>query len=259
MPPSEVLPKAKTAAQKAIQLDDTLADAHAELGFIIFWHDWDWNAAESEFKRALELDPNNADAHLFYAHLLSNLARHPEALQEVKRARELDPMNLRTSALEGQFLIHAGRADDALGRLQKTFEMAPDFYFAHLFAASAYIEKGMYAEAIDEAEKARQFSGPTNSHPVGFLGFAFAKSGKQAQARALLDELLTASTQRYVSPYNIALIYTGLGNRDEALKWLEKGYELRDQRIVFLKVEPKWNSLRNEPRFQSLLNKLRLD
>jgi serine/threonine-protein kinase len=259
MPPNEVLQKAKDAAQKAIKIDDTLAEAHAELGFIIFWHDWDWNAAESENKRALALDPNNEDAHLFYAHLLSNLGRHSEALQEVKRARELDPMNLRTAALEGQFLIHAGRPDDSLARLQKTFEMAPDYYFAHLFAASAYIEKRMYGEAITEAEKARQFSGPTNSHPVGFLGFALAKLGKQQQARALLDELLKASTERYVSPYNIALIYNGLDERDEALKWLEKAYELRDQRIVFLKVEPKWNNLRNEPRFKDLLNRLRLD
>ena len=259
MPPNELFPKAKDAAQKAIQIDDTLADAHAELGFIIFWYDWDWDAAEKEYKRALELDPNNADAHLFYAHLLSNLARHSEALQEVKRARELDPMNLRTAALEGQFLIHAGRADEALARLLKTFEMAPDFYFAHLFAASAYIEKGKYAEAIAEAEKARQFSGPTNSHPIGFLGYAQAKSGNQVQARALLDELLKASTERYVSPYNIALIYNGLDDRNEALKWLEKAYELRDQRIVFLKVEPKWNNLRNEARFQNLLNRLRLN
>jgi len=259
MPPDELLTKAKSAAQKAIQIDDTLADAHAELGFIIFWRDWDWNAAEKEFKRALEIDPNNADAHLFYAHLLSNLARHPEALQEVKRARELEPMNLRTAALEAQFLIHAGRTDEALARLQKTFEMAPDFYLARLFAASAYIEKGMYSDAIAEAEKARQFSGPTNSHPVGFLGFALAKSGQQQQARDLLDELLKASTQRYVSNYNIALIYNGLGEHDETLKWLERAYEQRDQRIVFLKVEPKWNNLRGYPRFQSLISRLHLE
>ena len=259
MPPDELLTKAKSAAQKAIQIDDTLADAHAELGFIIFWNDWDWNAAEKEFKRALEIDPNNADAHLFYAHLLSNLARHPEALQEVKRARELEPMNLRTAALEAQFLIHAERSDEALARLQKTFEMAPDFYLARLFAASAYIEKGMYSDAIAQAEKARQFSGPTNSHPIGFLGFALAKSGQQQKARDLLDELLKASTQRYVSNYNIALIYNGLGEHDEALKWLERAYQQRDQRMVFLKVEPKWNNLRGDPRFQSLISRLHLE
>ncbi len=256
MPPTEVLPKAKSAAQKAIEIDDTLADAHAELGFIIFWLDWDWSAAENQYKRALELDPNGADTHLFYAHLLSNTGRHVEALAEVKRARELDPLNLRTNALEGQFLIHAGRPDEALARLQKTFEMAPNYYFAHFFASSAYIEKGMFPEAIAEAQKAREFSGPTNSHPMGFLGYALAKTGKQAEARALLAELLKSSSERYVSPYNLALIYNGLGERDEALKWLERGYEQRDQRMVFLKVEPKWNNLRGDPRFQDLMRRV---
>ena len=256
MPTTEVLPKARAAAQKAIELDDNLADAHAELGFIIFWYDWDWNAAETQYKRALELDPSNADAHLFYAHLLSNIGRHAEALAEVKRARELDPLNLRTNALEGQFLIHAGRADEALARLQKTFEMAPDYYFAHFFASSAYIEKGMFPEAIAEAQKARELSGPTNSHPMGFLGYALAKSGKQAEARALLAELLKASNERYVSLYNIALIYNGLGDRDQALAWLERGYEQRDQRMTFLKVEPKWNNLRGDPRFQDLMRRV---
>jgi len=256
MPPGEVLPKAREAAKKAIELDDTLADAHAELGFIIFWYDWDWKAAETQYKRALELDPNGADTHLFYAHLLSNTGRHSEALAEVKRARELDPLNLRTNALEGQFLIHAGRADEALARLQKTFEMAPNYYFAHFFASSAYIEKGMFPEAIAEGRKARELSGPTNSHPMGFLGYALAKSGKQAEARALLAELLKASSERYVSLYNIALIYNGLGDRDQALAWLERAYQQRDQRMTFLKVEPKWNNLRSDPRFQDLLRRV---
>jgi len=256
MPPSEILPKAKEAAQKALEIDDTLAEAHAELGFIIFWYDWDWSAAEYQFKRALELDPNSADTHLFYAHLLSNMARHSEALEEVKRARELDPLNLRTNALEGQFLIHAGRTDEALARLQKTFEMAPIYYFAHFFASSAYIEKGMFPEAIAEAQKAREFSGPTNSHPLGFLGYALAKSGKQAEARTLLADLLKSSSERYVSGYNIALVCNGRGNRDEALTWLERAYRERDQRMVFLKVDPKWNNLRGDSRFQSLMQRL---
>ncbi|HEY6120526.1 MAG TPA: protein kinase [Pyrinomonadaceae bacterium] len=256
MPPKELLPNARSAAQKAIELDDTLADAHAELGFIIFWFDWDWNAAEREYKRALTLDPNNADAHLFYAHLLSNTGRHAEALGEAKRARELDPLNLRINTLEGQFLIHAGQTDEAIARLQKTFEMDPNYYLAHLFAASAYIEKGMYSEAIAEAEKARALTGPTNSHPVGFLGYALAKSGKQTEARALLDDLIRSSSQRYVSPYNVALIYNGLADRSETLAWLERAYQERDQRIVFLKVEPKWNNLRADPQFQELMRRL---
>jgi TolB-like protein/DNA-binding winged helix-turn-helix (wHTH) protein/Tfp pilus assembly protein PilF len=255
MPATAFLPQAKAAAQRAIEIDDTLADAHAELGFIIFWYDWDWNAAENQFKRALELNPNDADGHLFYAHLLSNTGRHAEALAEVRRARELDPLNLRTGALEGQFLIHAGRTDEALAGLQKTLELEPNFGFAHLFASSAYIEKGMYPEAIAEGRKARELNG-ANSHPVAFLGYALAKSGKQAEARAVLAELLNRSKERYVPPYNIALVYNGLDERDETLAWLERGFEQRDPKMVFLKVEPKWNDLRSDQRFQDLLRRV---
>jgi len=143
-----------------------------------------------------------------------------------------------------------------LGRLQKTFEMAPNYYFAHFFASSAYIEKGMFPQAIAEAQRARELSGPTNSHPMGFLGYALAKSGKQAEARALLSELLKSSSERYVSAYNIALIYNGLGERDKAFEWLERGFQQRDQRMVFLKVEPKWNNLRDDPRFQDLMRRV---
>jgi len=255
VPSTEFLPKAKTAAQKAIEIDDSLADAHAELGFIIFWYDWDWNAAENQFKRALEFDPNNADAHLFYAHLLSCTGRHVEALAEVKRALELDPLNLRTNALEGQFLVHAGRTDEALASLQKTFELDPNSGFAHYFASSAYIEKGMFPEAIAEARKAKELTFGA-AHAASFLGYALAKSGKQAEARTVLEELLKRSAERYISPYNIALIYNGLDERDQTLAWLERGYEQRDQKMVFLKVEPKWNNLRADRRFQDLLRRV---
>ncbi|HVS82178.1 MAG TPA: tetratricopeptide repeat protein, partial [Pyrinomonadaceae bacterium] len=255
MPSTEYMPKAKAAAQKAIEIDDTLAEAHAALGFIMFWYDWDFNAAEKQCKRALELNPNSADAHQADAHLLSNTGRHAEALAEAKRARELDPLNLRINALEGQFLLHAGRTDEALARLQKTFELDPNYYIAHQFAASAYTEKGMFAEAVAEARKARELSG-VSSYPTGFLGYALAKSGKQAEARAVLEELLKLSTGGYVSPYNIALIYNGLGARDETLAWLERGFQKRDPRMTFLKVEPKWNNLRTDPRFQDLLRRV---
>ncbi len=255
MPGTEVLPKAKAAAQKAIEIDDTLAEGHASLGFIIFWYDWDWNAAENQYKRALELDPNSADTHIFYAHLLSNTGRHAEALAEAKRARELDPLNLRINAMEGLFLLHARLTDEAIARLQKTFELDANYYIAHMFASSAYIEKGMYAEAIAEARNARGLSG-VSSYPTAFLGYALAKSGKQAEARSVLEELLKLSTERYVSPYNIALIYNGLDERDKTLDWLGKGYQQRDPRMVFLKVEPKWNNLRDDPRFKDLLRRV---
>jgi len=256
-PSTEVMPKAKAAANKALEIDDRLAEAHNSLSSIIFWYDWDWNAAENQLKRALELNPNNADAHFFYAYILSNMGRHAEALSEAKRAGELDPLSLVFSALEGQFLLHAGQADEALAKLQKTFEMDSNFAPAHLVASSVYIEKGMYREAVAEARKVRELN-ITTSQPIAFLCYALAKSGKQAGARDELEKLLKLSKERYVSPYTIALIYNGLNERDEALVWLERGFEKRDPRMTFLKVEPKWNNLRSEPRFVSLIKRMNL-
>ena len=257
MPPNEFFPRAKAALQKAVAIDDTLAEAHAVLGFTIFWYDWDWGAAEGQYRRALELDPNSADAHLAYAHLLSNTGRHTEALAEAKRARELDPLNLRTNALEGQFLNHAGRTDEALARLQKTFELDQNYLLAHLFAWSVYIEKGMYVEAVAEARRARELN-DLSAQPGAYLGYALAKSGKRREALAELEGLLELLAERYVPPYLVALVYNGLGERDEALDWLERGYEQRDPKMVFLLVEPKWSNLHSEPRFQDLLRRVGL-
>ena len=190
-----------------------------------------------------------------YAHLLSNTGRNAEALAEIKLSRELDPLNLRTNALEGLFLIQAGRSDEALARLQKTLELDPDFWLAHTFASSAYIEKGMFAEAIAEARRAKElFNG--SSQPIAFEGYALAKSGKQPEARGLLAALLKLSAHRFVSPYHVALIHNGLGERDETLAWLERGYNERDPRMVFLKVERKWDNLRDDPRFQDLMRRV---
>src|SRR5581483_4081148 len=206
--------------------------------------------AEAQYKRALQLNPNSADSHWAYAHLLSNTGRHAEALAEIKRARELDTLNMIINTSEGLYLLHAGRTDEALATLQKTFELDPNFWLAHVFLSSAYIEKGMYSEAIAEARKAKEHSGSTQ--PTAFLGYALAKSGKQAEARALLEELLKLSKERYVPPYHIALLYHGLGERDQTLAWLERGFEERDPKLVFLKVEPKWNNLSVDPKFQDL-------
>ena len=255
---NEFFPQARVAAKKALELDDTLAEAHSQLGFIIFWYDWDWGASETKFKRALELDPDHADAHLFYAHLLSNMGRHAEALAEAKRARELDPLNLRNNALEGQFLIHAGRTDEALTRLQQTLEMDGNHFLGHLYTSGAYIEKGMYSEAISEARRAKEISGGRSTYSDSFLAYALAKSGKEAEARSVLEGLLKSSANRYVSSYDIALVYNGLGKHDEALASLERAYEQRTPGMVFLKVEPKWNNLRSDTRFQALAKRMGL-
>jgi tetratricopeptide (TPR) repeat protein len=256
IPAALVVPKAKQAAEKAVQIDDGLASAHAQLGMLAVWYDWDQRTAEREFRRALELDPNNSDARIYYAHLLSNQGRHADALEQAERARQLDPFNTRINALEGQFLTHAGRTDEALSRLQATIGLDPNHVLPHTFAAGAYIEKRMFPEAIVEARKAADITKRSMAHPLGLLGCALAKSGDEAQARAVLQELLTASRSRYVSPYGIALIYNALSEDDETLAWLERGFDARDHKMNLLKVDPKWNNLHGDPRFEDLVRRI---
>lgn len=252
---SEAVSKARAAERKALEIDDTLGEAHISHCMGLFWYDWDWSSAEKECLRAIEIDPNNADFHGNYAMVLSNTGKHAEALAEAKRSRELNPLNLAMNALEGQFLLHAGQIDGALYRLRKTSELEPDFWMPYMISASVYIEKGMYAEAIAESRKEYELSGG-NAYP--FSIYALAKSGKRDEARAALKELLKSSATKYVSPYNIALIYNALDGRENALEWLEKAYEQRDPKMTFLKVEPKWNNLRNEPRFIDLMKRMKL-
>ncbi len=257
MNPTENLSKSKAAALKAIELDDNLSEGHAALGVCFFWGEWDWARAEDQYKRALELNPNDVNAHTFYAHVLSNTGRHTEALAEISRARELDPLFPFAGALEGQFLLHAGKTEEALVRLQKTFELAPNFWMPHLFASSVYTEKKMYPEAIAEARKARELSA-AQTVSMGFEGYALAKMGRIAEARALIDGLLKLSKEQDVPSDHIAFIYNGLGENDKALEWLERAYKEHDPKMAFLKVEPKWNNLRSEPRFIELMKRMNL-
>lgn len=256
-PANEFFPKAKEAALRAIEIDDRLAEAHGVLGWLLFWFDWDWKASENECQRAFELDPNSADTHEAYAHLLSNTGRHAEALAEIKRAKDLDPLNLRINALEGQFLLHAGKPDEALAQLHNTFELEPNFWLTRLFAASVYIEKEMFAEAAAEANKAKQLSGGS-SHAAALVIYALAQSGEQAEAEATLKELQLSSNARYVPPYHFALACQGLNRRDETFEYLASALEQRDPKLTFLKVEPKWNNLRADPRFQDVLRRVGL-
>jgi eukaryotic-like serine/threonine-protein kinase len=257
MPSAEVFPRAREAAQKAVEIDGQLAEAYVALGWVSLFYDWDWRASEDHVRRALELNANNADAHLAYGMLLCDTGRRDEGITELRRAVELDPLNLRNNAVEGEYLHFVGQTDEALARFQKTFELEPNFYLAHLFASSAYADKGMFPEAVAEGRTARRLN-PVGSVPVVFLGYALAKSGDRAEARALLAQLLKASNERYISPYNVALLYIGLGERDEALEWLERGIDQRDLRMTFLNVEPKWNNLRSDPRFADLLRRMNL-
>jgi len=160
------------------------------------------------------------------------------------------------NSLEGQFLLHAGRADEALIQLRKTSELEPNFWMPHFIAASAYIEKGMYPEAIAESRKEYEMTG---GNVIPFGTYALAKSGRRDEARAALNELLKLSATRFVPPYNVALIYNALDEHDNALAWLEKGFEQRDPKMTFLKVEPKWNNLRRAPRFIDLMKRMNFE
>jgi TolB-like protein/Flp pilus assembly protein TadD len=255
--PKETMPQAKAAALKALEIDETLAEPHASLVFIHMWFDWDWAGAEKDAKRAIELNPNSGFAHVAYAHLLSDLGRHPEAISEATRARELDPVSLLINAIEGSVLYYAGRTDDAENRLRKTIELDPNFWIAHLFLGKVYLQKANYSEAVGEFTKARELS-HGNSEAISMTGYTWAKAGESAKAQAVLDEFKSLSTQRYIPPFNIAVVYLGLDKRDEAFAWLDKAYEDHDVRLSFLRVDPKWNPFRSDPRFVNVLKRIGL-
>jgi DNA-binding winged helix-turn-helix (wHTH) protein/TolB-like protein len=257
LPAREIMPKAKAAAEKAIELDANLADAYAVLGRIVFWYEWDWQQAEKHYRRALQLDPNSAAVRFSYAHLLSNTARHEQAIAEIKRARELEPLNLVTNALEGQILFFAGRADEALERLRQTIDLDRNLWLSHLFISRVYTERGMHDEAVAASLRAGEISG--NSQSEAYRAYALARRGESAEARAVLSKLLKLSETVYVPPYNIAVVYQGLGERAETLAWLERGFDERDPKMTFLKVEPQWNNLRREPRFIELMRRMNFE
>jgi len=257
LPSWQVIPKAKEAALRAVEIDPGNSQGYVILGLISFWYEWNWQAAEKHYQRALDLDPKSAEAHFAYAHLLSNSGHHEQALAEIKLARELDPLSLRTNAEEGQILFYAKDYDNALDRLKKTIDLDSNFWLSHLFISRVYTEKGMHSEAVAEAKKAAELSG--NSQSNAYRAYALAKWGKLSEARAVLTELLKSGTETYVPPSNIALAYNAVGEREKALEYLEKGFSERDVRMAFLKVEPQWDQLRSEPHFVDLIKRMGIE
>lgn len=249
--PFDVLPQAKAAAMRAVELDETLAEAHTVLASTLFWCDWDWAGAEQHFRRALELDPNNADAHSEYAFLLSNLGRHDDALAVARRSLELDPLNVRANARYGQFLNHAGRTDEALAVLWRTIELDPEYWLAYQFAASAYLARGENSQALTAAETAKRLN-PESTRPIAYGGYAKAKLGDHASAKADLALLIRSENERYVPHVNIAVLQLALGDRDAALTSLERAESEKDPWMTFLKVDPIWSELKSDPRFETV-------
>lgn len=252
--PKEAFPKAKAAATRALEIDDRLAEAHTSLAGVLSHYDWDFAAAEGEFKRAIELNPNYPTAHQWYSLQLAVSRRFPEAIAEARRARELDPLSPVINCDLGQTLRWAGRLEEAIEQLRATIEMHPNFPYAHFLLGLAYMQKGDRDAGFSELHKSRDLFGG-RSEELAALGYAYAISGKRDQALNLLAEANRLSKRRYVSPFIPAGIYMGLGDKDRTFEWLERAYQDRDWRIGMLNVEPAFNSLRSDPRFADLLKR----
>jgi tetratricopeptide (TPR) repeat protein len=258
LPPYEAMPKAKAAAQKALQLDDGLAEAHASLAHINMVYDWNWTSAEKEFKQAIELNPNYAGAHEWYAEFLAARGRESEALSEMKRARDADPLLVLMHAAVAEALYYSRRYDDVISQCQQTLELDPDYPLAHFHLGRAYMGKNMYPEAIAEYQKAQASLGETPAILMA-IGYANAKAGDRAAARKALEELRAQSKRRYVPALYFAAIYTGLGDSDAGLLWLEKAYREHSEYLIYLNVDPMADTLRASPRFQAILRKIGID
>ena len=254
----EAYPKVRAAAEKALEMDNTLAGAYASLGYVKYRYDWDWAGAEKDFKRALDLDPNYGYAHLSYSLYLSDMGRHDEAIKEAKRGLESDALSLDFNNVLGWILYEASRYDRAIEQLQNLLEIDQNYWVAHENLARAYAGKGMYKKAIVEAQKAIELSG-RNKTAIATLGYIYALAGRKDKARKVLDDLLELSKKEHVSSFWVAIVYTYLGQKDQAFEWLEKAYEEHEVYLSLLKVIPLLDSLRSDPRYKALLKKMNLE
>ena len=257
IPTSEVAPKAEAAAIKAVELDPMLAETQTALATVQFNYDWNWAAAEAGFRRAIQLNPSYATAHQRYSLYLIAMGRTGESLTEMNRARSLDPLSLSMNLSLGWRLYMARRYDEAIAQLLNTIEMDPTYLLAHIVLGQCYEQKGEFSQAIAEFQKAASLS-PDSPPAVAALAHAYAVGGQRPEALKLAGELKSQSAHRYVSPFYMALIYTGLGDRVQALRWLQAARDDRSNNMIFLAVTPEFDSLRTDPQFQSLLRRIDL-
>jgi TolB-like protein/DNA-binding winged helix-turn-helix (wHTH) protein/Tfp pilus assembly protein PilF len=255
--PTEAFTKAKAAAAKALEIDDTLADVHNSLGFIKLTYDWDLPGAEAEFKRALELDPQLANAHHWYAHYLIATGRKDDALVESKRGLALDPLNPILNSHLGWHYVMAHDYDSAIAQLLGTLELDSSYGLAHWYLGLAYEQRRAYPQAIDALERAQEL---LKGHLAveGDLAHVYAGSNKEAEAGKVLDDLQKLSRQRYVSAFEIALICFGLRRTDEGFEWLDRAYRERADLLVYLNADPRLVSARADPRFRDLIRRVGL-
>lgn len=254
-PPKELMPKAKAAAVKALELDDNLADPHVALGYASFGYDWDWVAAEKHFERAYELNPRGLSYHIYFPTYLSSLGRFEEALALANRAVELDPASPSANYLLSVQYFVARKFDQAIEELRRTLEMAPDLFLVYVVLAQAYAGKGLYREAITEIEKVSAMNRDLPA-VAGLRGYIHGLLGERSEALQIIEQLKAISKQRYVPGFYIALVYAGLRDNDQAFDWLEKSREERFVRLAYLAREPLWEPIRSDARFAELVRRV---
>jgi TolB-like protein len=251
--PREAMPKAKAAALKALELDGTLAETHYLLGKIVFWYEWDWATAERHWKRANEIDSTYP---VYYPPYLEAMGRTEEAVRTQEGLLRRFPLDLNVNLDFAAILLFAGKYDQSIDQSLKALELDPNFWWAYQQLGLAYERKKLYREAIAALEKASQADAtPSN---LGYLGYVYAAAGKKAEAQKVLEELKGLSKWRYVSAYNIACVYAGLGDKDQTLEWLERAYQERTFYMPVLKTDPVFDTVRGDPRFKDLLKRMNL-
>jgi tetratricopeptide (TPR) repeat protein len=256
--PGVAYPKAKRAVLKALAIDDAIGEAHASLALIKLQYDWDWSAADREFRRALELAPNYATGHQWYAFYLVAMGRMDAALAEITRARELDPLSLIISADFGLYLYYTRRFDQAQEQLKKTLELNPDFLPAHYELGMVYAQQARFGEAFEELNTAKSLSRGAPA-VLARLGYVHAMAGQRDEALRIVEEVKTYSEERYVAPFDLAVIYVGLGDTEQASTWLDRAFEDRSGPLPYLGVEPIFDPMRSDSRFQVLARRMRLE
>jgi len=256
LPPSEAWPKAKTAAMQALDIDDSLGEAHTSLGLVKEHFEWDWAGAEKEFKRAIELNPNLATAHHWYGDYLTNMGRFDEGIAETKKAQELDPLSLIINTTMGWQFYVAGRNENAVEQLRKVLDIDPKFSPARRILEEVYAHMGKHKEAVAEREKALSLSG--GPELAASIEEDFTKSGYKGVLQSWLEGLTELSKHSYVSSYSIAESYMRMDQKQKAFEWLEKAYEEHDSGLVSLAVEPMFENIRPDPRFKEILRRMKL-
>jgi len=255
MPSKEALPKAKTAAERALEIDESLAEAHTSLAWVSMIYDWDWTAAEKEYKRAIELNPNYATAHHWYSFYLMIMGRRDESIDEARLAVAIDPLSLQINNHMASMLYFAGQYTQAIEEFKRIIEMNHSYVLAHNELGLTYVELKMYDKALEEYQKVIELLGTRTPSIIADLGYLYAVTGRTNEAKKMLEELQGLSEKMYVSPWGFAVIHMGLGQIDQAYEWLEKAYKERDHSMIVFKILSYFEDFRSMPRFKALLQK----